>query len=205
MKALAYRPIIFLALLSMLAGCTLVDRTVTLEHAPTARPTEPVGPTVFMIPPVDKRYDPSRIGNVRDGYGKVSASVVTNDDPAVWLGAILMDELRIRGHDIVKAREGELGSGDVAIRLVLKSVVTDLKPNSLTHMAVAEAIVDVEMFRDRMLFRRREYTGSYADDQFGGFATGGDYGRYLGYAVRNLMAHAIPDLDTALRSSYPQR
>ncbi len=102
---------------SWLSGCAFVGREAKLRYpplqegqavapAPPAPAPAPGAPAVAVVV-TDGRPDPrNRVGNVRNGFGMVTASVTTADDVAAWIKGALEAESQAQGLRVVPSPDG---------------------------------------------------------------------------------------------------
>lgn len=100
---------------SSLSACAFVGREAKLRYpplqegqavAPAPPAPAPDAPAVAVVV-TDGRPDPrNRVGNVRNGFGMVTASVTTADDVAGWIKGALESELQAHGLRVVPSAGG---------------------------------------------------------------------------------------------------
>jgi hypothetical protein len=77
--------------LEFVSGCAFTDRHVNLAPPPTVSLVTPSSAVsqnekvVSVARPQDLRPDPTTVGNIRNGYGMVTAQVRSNSDVAMWV------------------------------------------------------------------------------------------------------------------------
>ena len=119
LPALPRSALLLLASLALpLAGCTFGTRYVALSYPPDGSDEEKVaagasaGAAVARTAGVvldvdDARVDSERIGAVRNTYGIVTASILTEDNIAIWAHDAIRTELEALGYAVVLGTEGD--------------------------------------------------------------------------------------------------
>jgi hypothetical protein len=88
---------------TLFSACAFTDRHVnlappqTIPQITSAVPSLQSGKTVSVARPQDLRPDPTTIGNIRNGYGMVTAQVRSNNDVALWVTNSLIGGLEQEG------------------------------------------------------------------------------------------------------------
>lgn len=102
-----------------LAGCAFGSRYVSLSYPPedeqpaaeTARAAGSRSGDVLLVVQ-DAREDTDRIGVVRNGYGIVTSSILTEDNVTIWAHDAIRTELERLGYNVVAevGRESDLAA-----------------------------------------------------------------------------------------------
>lgn len=113
---------------ALISGCALMDGRVNVTYSPD--PTKKsalvtVAPTVVVLRIEDQREASEKglIGNKRNGFGMVTASIKSDKEPTVIIYDALKDELLNSGHKVVTVSDR---TADVGILIALKRFWSDL-------------------------------------------------------------------------------
>lgn len=120
----AILPLLFLITLS---GCAFSEAHVRPDYTPDAgkkSPLSTISPLMISILVEDQR-NPSerdRVGDKKNGYGSVTAKVLSDKQPTTILYDALKAECENNAHQIVKSKDGK---ADALIKIGLKRYWTD--------------------------------------------------------------------------------
>ena len=104
-----------------LLGCAFVDRRVTLTPPTTIPQTFSASTSssdkkeISVARPQDLRPDPTTVGNIRNGYGMVTASVRSNTDIPMWVTNSVIQGLERAGFRVERAETVETAPTPVAL------------------------------------------------------------------------------------------
>jgi hypothetical protein len=133
------RTILVLAALGcsgLLSACPYTDRHVNLAP-PTMVPQIFASPgsngkgVISVARPLDLRPDPTVVGNVRDGYGRVGAQVRSNNDVPLWVTNSFITGLEQAGYRVERVETAETAQTPVAIDVTVSRVFVDYTPGLL--------------------------------------------------------------------------
>ncbi len=97
---------LFVVCLEFFSACVYVDRHVNLAPPSTISQATPsltasqTGKVVSVARPKDPRPEPTTVGNIRNGYGMVTAQVRSNNDVTMWVANSLISGLEQAGYRI---------------------------------------------------------------------------------------------------------
>lgn len=192
-------------------GCAFVDRRVTLTP-PTTIPqiSTPSSPssgerTISVARPQDLRPDPTTVGNIRNGYGIVTASVRSNTDIPMWMASSIIQGLERTGFRIERVETVETASTPIALDIAVSRVFTEHAPGFLRLTAKGDVAAQVEVYKDGTRILRRTYTGKYENPEFFTTTSANEYQTLLDAAMKDFLQKTLPDLvrvlDRALEES----
>ena len=86
----------------LLPACAFIDNEIQLEYQEiaSAQQDQSKKGTIFLSLFNDDRSDKSKVGVIRNTYGMVTASVLTKDDPAIWVSNSLAGNLKKVGYKV---------------------------------------------------------------------------------------------------------
>jgi hypothetical protein len=184
--------------LASLSGCAFGTRHAELSYPPSkasgviataeAAGTPAAAGFEVILAVADMRASTERIGNVRNGFGMDTASVVTDTDVRAWVESAFMNELAGAGYTVIPA-EGETGH-DTAISLdaELTKVYCDAY---LTYDG--EVLMTVTLSRQDVLPVEKAYEGS-GSVGLSWAATAKSYGESLSLALQDTIRQVMADL-----------
>ena len=197
--------------LGSIFGCAFVDRRVTLTP-PTTIPqiSTPSTPstgekTISVARPQDLRPDPTTVGNIRNGYGIVTAQVRSNTDIPMWVTNSIIQGLERAGYRAERVETAETASTPVALDIAVSRVFTEHAPGFFRLTAKGDVAAQVEVYKYGTRILRRTYTGKYENPEFFTTTSANEYQTLLDAAMKNFLQKALPDLvrvlDQALEES----
>lgn len=118
-------PLLFLIALS---GCAFSTAHVKLDYAPEAgkkSPLSAISPLMISILVEDQRVlsERDRVGDKKNGYGSVTAEVLSDKEPTTILYNALKAECENNAHRIVKSEDGK---ADAVIKIALTRYWSDI-------------------------------------------------------------------------------
>jgi len=139
--------ILLFVLTATVSGCAFTTAQVNLAYKPEAAQKSPLStikPLVFAIQIDDQRdtNERDRVGNKRNGFGAITASVKTNQDVTLVLQEALKTELENNGHNIRPPKEANLNA---TVHVLLKKYWSDLTIRFFEIQMVGTINADVEV------------------------------------------------------------
>jgi hypothetical protein len=156
------------------------------------------GKVVSVARPQDLRPDPTTVGNIRNGYGMVTAQVRSNSDVAMWVANSLIGGLEQAGYRVERAETVETAQTPIAIDIGVSRVFTEYVPTFFTIDGKADVAAQVEVYKQGQRILRRVYTGKYENANFVVATSAGEYQELLNEAMKDFLQKAIPDLTNSL-------
>jgi YajG family uncharacterized lipoprotein len=187
----------------LVSACAFTDRHVNLAPAmmPQIVSSSSVpqdGKVVSVARPQDLRPDPTTVGNIRNGYGIVTAQVRSNNDVAMWVANSLISGIEQAGYRVERAETVETAHTPLAIDIEVSRVFTEYAPNFFTIDGKADVAARVEVYRRGQRILRRLYTGKYENTNFVVATSAGEYQELLDAAMKDFLQRAVPDLTSSL-------
>jgi len=136
----------------LLSACAFTDRHVNLAP-PTVMPpmvsssVPQDGKVVSVARPEDLRPDPTTVGNIRNGYGMVTAQVRSNNDVAMWVANSLISGLEQAGYRVERAETAETAQTPLSIDIGVSRVFTEYTPSFFTIDGKADVAAQVEVYK----------------------------------------------------------
>ncbi len=188
----------------LLPACAFTDRHVSLappqtipQLAVAASPAQP-GKVVSVARPQDLRPDPTTVGNIRNGYGMVTAQVRSNNDVALWVTNSLVTGLEQAGYRVERAETVETTQTPLAIDVGVSRVFTEYVPGFFTISGKADIAAQIEIYKQGQRVLRRVYTGKYENTNLVVATSASEYQALLNEAMKDFLQKAIPDLTAVL-------
>jgi hypothetical protein len=194
------------ACLGVFSACAFTDRHVNLvppstipQFAPSSPATDSqTGRVVSVAHPEDLRPDPTTVGNIRNGYGMVTAQVRSNNDVTMWVANSLIGGLEQAGYRVERAETVETAQTPVAIDIGVSRVFTEYVPGLFTINGKADVAAQVEVYKQGQRILRRVYTGKYENTNFVATTSASEYQALLNEAMKDFLQKAVPDLTSSL-------
>ena len=194
-----------------LLGCAFVDRRVTLTPPTTTPQTFSTSASssdkkeISIARPQDLRPDPTTVGNVRNGYGMVTASVRSNTDIPMWVTNSIIQGLERSGFSVERAETVETAPTPVALDIAVSRAFTEHAPGFFTMKAKGDVAAQVEVYKDGRRIHRRTYAGKIENPEFFVMTSANEYQTLLDAAMKDFLQKTLPDLvrvlDQALEES----
>lgn len=195
---------------NFLGGCAFTDRHVNLAP-PTVMPqiavpasTSASHRTVSIARPQDLRPDPTTVGNIRNGYGMVTAQVRSNNDIPLWVTNSVIAGLEQAGFRVERVETVETAHTPVAIDIAVSRVFTEHAPGFFTLTAKGDVAAQIEVYKQGKRILRRTYAGKYEDPEFFVTTSSSEYQTLLDAAMKDFLQKAIPDLTGALSQALDE-
>lgn len=187
---IAARLICLTILFCMQTGCAFGDRTVALDYRPVVEDVHAAG-EMRVIPFVDTRPDKARVGEVRNGFGMVTADVRIKNDAGRWVTDALLAELRGCGIDATAVTSEDAGPAEYLVTGKLTEFHTSMYMRYKTRIKL-----ELSVTRGGASILAREYTGRA--NKLAVTASAGEYQDVMRAALQDAMRQMAPDLAEAL-------
>ena len=191
-------------------GCAFVDRRVTLTPPTTIPQTFSTSASsadkkeISVARPQDFRPDPTTVGNVRNGYGMVTASVRSNTDIPMWVTNSIIQGLERAGFRVERAETVETAPTPVALDIAVSRAFTEHAPGFFTMTAKGDVAAQVEVYQDGRRILRRMYTGKVENPEFFVTTSANEYQTLLDAAMKDFLQKALPDLVHVLDRAFEE-
>jgi hypothetical protein len=185
--------------MATLGGCALTTRNATLIYPPESSvPVVPVAQaatpnsnpvTIAVLPFVDRRPDPTKIGDVRNGLGMKMAPIRAANSVPVWVRDALALELRNAGYNADTSTPASDSS------LVIGGEI--LNAHTDAYMSYrGEVDLLVHLTRGGRELMRQPYVGKGSGGANVG-ATSKSYAQALAMALGNALMQIVADVKRA--------
>lgn len=186
------------------SACAFTDRHVDLSppvaiQPSTVPPASPESTNIVTITrPQDLRPDPTTIGNIRNGYGMVTAQIRSNNDVALWVANSLGAGLEQAGFRVERAETIETAQTPLAMDIGVSRVFAEHTPGFFTLTGKGDVAAQIEVYRRGQRILRRVYAGKYETTDLMAMTSASEYQEFLNKAMEDLLQKAIPDLSHVL-------
>ena len=183
-----------------LLGCAFVDRRVTLTPPTTIPQTfnslisSSNKKEISVARPQDLRPDPTTVGNIRNGYGMVTASVRSNTDIPMWVTNSIIQGLERAGFRVERAETVETAPTPVALDIAVSRASTEHAPGFFTMKAKGDVAAQVEVYKEGRRIHRRTYAGKVENPEFFVTTSANEYQTLLDAAMKDFLQKTLPDL-----------
>ena len=189
-------------------GCAFTDRHVTLTPPTTIPQTfSPSTPsankkTISVARPQDLRPDPTTVGNIKNGYGMVTAQVRSNNDIPMWVTNSIIQGLEQAGYRVERVETVETALTPVAIDIAVSRAFTEHVAGFITVTGKGDIAAQIEVYRDGSRILRRMYAGKYEDRNFFVSTSADAYQVLLDAAMKDFLRKTLTDLVSALDRAF---
>lgn len=194
-------PLLVVLVLAGTAGCAFTDRRVNLApptSVPVIRPSSPnttgAAKAINIARPQDLRPDPTTVGNIKNGYGMVTAQVRSNNDIPLWVTNSIIQGLERSGYTIERVETVDNAHHPVVIDLAVSRVFTEHVPGFFTVTGSGDIVAQIEVYKNSKRVHRRTYTGTYKDTGLVVSTSADAYQQLLDAAMKNFLQKTLPDL-----------
>jgi uncharacterized lipoprotein YajG len=186
---------LFFFTLVLLSGCAFTTAHVNLSYSPDSKSPLMTIETKRVALQVEDHRPPEekdKIGNKKNGFGMVTASVQSNKEVTAVLYDSLKNELENNGHKIVNSKDD---SYDIFINVLLNKYWCDAKPHffDVEMIGIVSAQISIQDPRNAEVVLSKSITGTSRESRQ--IATDGNYESVLNGALAEFVRHFSRDND----------
>ena len=175
-----------------IAGCTLIDSTLSIDYQPLSKPFSGVETPVFLSRVEDARPERPRIGCKKNGYGSESADLLLDVPLEMWFAGMINQEMRAAGLRLASPEE----TGAVLLEVKIEHFFIEPDVSFGTVEIYAAVVAELKVFfPDGKAFRRRFAAYEHASSML---PTDASYTEPMRLALEAWVRQALPALHSLL-------